>query len=303
MPSAPALAAPRTGDTLTVRTRPLAALALACLCFASFDLHAAGTALRTAVDRAIRPLMAEYGVPGLALAVSVDGHAQFFNYGVASRASGAPVSEHTLFELGSVSKTFTATLACHAQDVGALSFADHASSYLPQLKGSALDRATLLDFGAYAAGGLPLQVPDGIADDAQMLAWLRAFKPEAAPGALRRYSNISLGVFGRAAANALHAGFSDAMTRQMFPALGLQHTYMHVPPAAMMDYAWGEAKDGTPARVKPDVFDAETYGVKSSAADMIRYVQANIDPSPLDAPMARALACTHAGYFQVGEIV
>jgi beta-lactamase class C len=287
-------------------TRSFRTLAMACLCLAPFAAGAADAldaALRASVDRAIRPLMAQYAVPGMAVAVTVDGRTQFFNYGLASRESKAPVSEHTLFELGSVSKTFTATLACLAQDRGALSFADHPSRYLPALTGSAIDRATLLDFGAYVAGGLPQQVPEGVTDDARMLAWLRAFQPEAAPGTVRTYSNISLGVFGRATAIALHADFSEAMQQQVFPALGLRHTWIHVPDAAMADYAWGEARDGKPARVKPDVFDVETYGVKSSAADMIRYLQANIDPSGLDAPMRRALACTHAGYFKVGEIV
>jgi len=289
---------------LTVRS--FRTLLLACLCLAPFASRAADASdstLRAAVDRAIRPLMARYEVPGMAVAVTVDGRAQFFNYGLAARASRAPAGAHTLFELGSVSKTFTATLACLAQDRGALSFGDHPSSYLPALKGSAIDRATLLDLGAYAAGGLPLQVPEQVTDDARMLAWLRAFQPDAAPGTMRQYSNVSLGLFGRATAIALHADFADAMQRQVFPALGLAHTFIHVPPAAMPDYAWGETRDGQPARVKPDVFDVETYGVKSSATDMIRYVQANIDPSLVDAPMRRALACTHAGRFAVGAMV
>jgi beta-lactamase class C len=288
--------------------RPFRNLALACLCLMPFAAGAASAdataaALRASVDRAVGPLMAQYGVPGMAVAVTVDGRTQFFNYGLASRESKAPVSEHTLFELGSVSKTFTATLACLAQDRGALSFADHPSRYLPALTGSAIDRATVLDFGAYVAGGLPQQMPEGVTDDARMLAWLRAFQPEAAPGAVRTYSNVSLGVFGRATAIALHAEFSEAMQQQVFPALGMRHTWIHVPGAAMADYAWGEARDGKPARVKADVFDAEDYGVKSSAADMIRYLQANIDPSGLDAPMRRALACTHLGRFAVDPIV
>ena len=279
------------------------ALALACACLAPLAADAADAGLRASVDRAIEPLMARYGVPGMAVAVSVDGRAQFFNYGAAARATGSPVSEHTLFELGSVSKTFTATLACLARERGALALDDPPSRYLPALKGSAIDRATLLDLGAYAAGGLPQQVPEQVADDAQMLAWLRAFQPEAAPGMMRKYSNVSLGLFGRATALALHADFSTAMQQQVLAPLGLRHSWTQVPQAAMADYAWGEAKDGSPARVKADVFDVETYGVKSSATDMIRYVQANIDPSGLDAPLRRALACTHAGHFAAGEIV
>ena len=71
----------------------------------------------------------------------------------------------------------------------------------------------------------------------------------------------------------------------------------------MGDYAWGYDRSNRPVRVSPGVFDAETYGVKSSAADMIRFVQENIDASGLPAPMRRAIDCTHKGYFRIGDMV
>ena len=61
----------------------------------------------------------------MAVAVTVDGQAMFFNYGLASKQGLVPVTKNTLFELGSVSKTFTATLGCYARDLGRLSFDDH----------------------------------------------------------------------------------------------------------------------------------------------------------------------------------
>jgi beta-lactamase class C len=280
--------------------------ALACLCLAPLAGHAAALdadAFRATVDRAVQPLLNRYGAPGMAVAVTRHGQTMFFNYGLASKAGNVPVSERTLFELGSVSKTFTATLACQAHGEGKLSFGDHPGRHLPALKGSAIDGATLLDLATYSAGGLPQQVPDEVTDDAQMLAWLRAFDPEAAPGTLRKYSNVSIGLFGRIAALALHTRFDEAMEHQVLPALGLPHTYVHVPAEAMTDYAWGYDKADQPVRVRPDVFDAETYGVKSSAADMIRYVQANIAPREIASPMARAIECTHVGFDRVGEIV
>jgi beta-lactamase class C len=247
--------------------------------------------------------MAQYDIPGLAVAVTADGTAMFFNYGVASRETRAPVSENTLFELGSVSKTFTATLAAYAQVQGKLSLDDHPGKYIARLKGSAIDRATLLDLGAYAAGGLPLQVPEDVRDDEQMIAWFRQWQLDAPPGTRRRYSNPSLGLFGRAAAAALQSDFGDAMERQLFPAFGLRHSYLHVPDGAMANYAWGYDKADKPVRVRPDVLDAETYGVKSSTADMIRFVQQNIAPDGLPAPFRRAVEGTHVGFFEVGAMV
>jgi beta-lactamase class C len=286
---------------LTTRPESTALFTLFLACATS--AHAADvTSIRAAVDRAVQPLMAQYGVPGLAVAVTVDGQAMFFNYGVAAKDSGKPVSEDTLFELGSVSKTFTATLACHARNLGKIAFDDHPGKYVPQLKGSAIDRATLLDLGAYTAGGLPLQFPDEVKTDAQALAYYRAWQPDAAPGTQRRYSNPSIGLLGRSAALGLGADFGAAVERQLLPGLGMTHTYVRVPESAMAQYAWGYNKADKPVRVNRDPFDVEAYGIKSSSGDMIRYVQANIDPSRLPAPLREALACTHVGYFQVGEM-
>jgi len=279
-------------------------LALAFVCSATLAIaNANATDIKTIVDHAVRPVMARYGVPGMAVAVTVDGKVRFFNYGLATKAPATPVTEHTLFELGSVSKTFTAALASLAQAEGKLALDDHPGQYLDALRGSALDRATLLELGTYSAGGLPLQVPDAITNDAQLLAWLAAWQPDAAPGTQRRYSNASIGLFGRISALALGRDFSDALEQQLFPALGLRHTYVRVPAAALPGYALGYDDADRPVRVQPGALDAESYGVKASAADMIRYLQANIDAARLAAPMRRAVEGTQVGYYAVGGMV
>ena len=282
-------------------------IAAACLSLLPFSVHAVDAVdadvVRATVDRAIQPLMAQNDVPGMAVAVTVDGRAYFFNYGVASKQGRVPVTANTLFELGSVSKTLTATLGCYAQGLGKLSFDDHPGKYMPQLKGTAIDRATVLELGTYTAGGLPLQFPDEVESDAQMIAYFRDWRPDAPPGTQRRYSNPSIGLFGHVTALALGADFADAVEGRLFPALGLTHSHIRMPAAAMGDYAWGYDKANQPVRVSPGPSDAEAYGVKSSAADMIRFVQANIDPGGLAAPMRRAVDCTHVGRFRIGDTV
>ena len=160
----------------------------------------------------------------------------------------------------------------------------------------------MLNVGTYTAGGLPLQLPASVRNDATMVAYLKAFKPAAAPGELRQYSNPSLGLFGRIAALAMKRGFADVMENDIFPTLGLKHSCIRVPKAAMDRYAWGY-KGNKAVRVTPAVFADETYGVKTSAADLIRFVEVNIAPGKLDAPMRRAVEATHVGYFKIGAMV
>ena len=120
---------------------------------------------------------------------------------------------------------------------------------------------------------------------------------------MRRYSNPSIGLFGYIAGLAMKNDFASAAETRLFPQLGLQHTYVHVPASEEASYAWGYNKANKAIRVNPGVFDAEAYGVKSSAADMIRFVQANITPDHLAGPLRRAIEATHVGHFEGRSMV
>lgn len=254
------------------------------------------------VDATIKPVMAEHGLPGMAVAVTAGGKAYVYHYGVASKEGKVPVGGATLFELGSVSKPFTATLASYAQALGKLSWDDHPGKYVPELKGHAIDKATLLHLGTYTAGGLPLQFPEQLAD-AGIVGYFQQWKPDAAPGKQRVYSNPSLGLFGHVAARAMGAGFVDIMEQQVLPQLGIRNSYMRIPAAAMENYAWGQDDKDEPARMRPGPFGMQAGGLVATAGDVLRLVQANIDPSQLKEPMRRAVQGTQRGYFAVGPMV
>jgi beta-lactamase class C len=173
---------------------------------------------------------------------------------------------------------------------------------LPELRGSAFDNISVLQLGTYSAGGLPLQFPDDADAPGKMLGYFKQWKPTYAAGTHRLYSNPSLGLFGYLAAQSMGAPFDDVMEKTLLPKLGLKHTYLTVPQAQMGLYAQGYNKEGKPVRVGPGALDSEAYGVKTSAADLIRYVEANMKPSGLETPMQRAIAITHTGYYKVGEM-
>jgi Beta-lactamase class C and other penicillin binding proteins len=252
------------------------------------------------VNELIPPLMAENSIPGMAVAVSIEGQRYFFNFGEASKESGQKVTEKTLFEIGSISKAFTATLAAYAQETGHLSLADQAGVYLPELRGSHLERVSLLDLGTYAAGGLPLQFPPEVDNEAKMTAYFQAWRPSYAAGSHRLYSNPSIGLFGYLAARSLGAPFDELMEGTLLPGLGLADTYIRVPEERMGDYAWGYSKEGRPVRVKPGVLDSEAYGIKTNSSDLLSYLEANMGEAILAAELQAALETTHSGYFKVG---
>jgi beta-lactamase class C len=273
--------------------------------FASSGYAASGvdqSEIKDAVDNVIKPLMQKSDIAGMAVAVSVNGKNYFYNYGVASRETGQAVTSATLFEIGSVSKTFTATLASYAQLNGLFSLSDSVSQHLPYLRGSSFDNISLMNLGTHTAGDFPLQVPDNITNTDELMDYYKNWKPAHPAGTNRNYSNPGIGLLGLVTAKRMGVSFADAMEKKLFPELGMTHTYVNVPAGQMKHYAQGYNKEGAPVRVNPGVLALESYGVKTNAVDMIRYIDANMGLLKLDGKLQRAVIDTHTGYFKSGEI-
>lgn len=258
--------------------------------------------IRHAVDEAIRPMMAKDRIPGVAVGIVVDGKPAVFNFGVASTQTHKPVTDDTLFELGSVTKTFTATLTSWAQTNGQLSLSDSVGKYLPSLRGTPFGNVSLLNLGTHTPGGLPLQVPDEIRSDEQLMRYFKAWRPTYAPGTYRTYANPGIGTLGVIAAKSMGQDFNSLIEQRLFPALGLKNSFIEIPAARAGDYAQGYTKDGKPIRMTAGVLASEAYGVKSTAADMLRFVEANMNLIGIDAQLQRAITDTHTGYFKAGPM-
>lgn len=258
--------------------------------------------LKAITDAAIKPIMEKNGIPGLAVGISVDGESYIFTYGAMSKSTGQPVTAETLFELGSISKTFTAILATYAEANGHLSLSGRVRDYLPGMKGTAFGDVTLTHLGTHTAGGFPLQVPDNVKTETQLLAYLKSWKPSYGAGTHRTYANPSIGMLGYITAKAMGQGYDAAMQYTLFPALGLKDTFTVVPQAKLANYAQGYTRNDEPARLSPGILSSEAYGVRSTATDMIRFVNANLGLEKLDGKIRQAIASTHTGYFAVGAM-
>jgi beta-lactamase class C len=277
--------------------------ALACLSLCAFLSPAAATpqaAVASLVEETVRPLMDQYHIPGVAVGIVAGSKSYVLNYGVASTDTQKPVSDDTLFELGSISKTLTATLASYAQLGGYLSLSDTAAKHLPPLRGTEFGNVTLLNLGTHTPGGLPLQVPENIGNDDELLKYLKDWRPSCAPGTCRTYTNVGIGTLGLITAKAMGRSFEALMEQRLFPALGMRSSYIHVPEARMADYAEGYTQKGSPVRMTLRELSAESGGIKSTAGDMVRFIEANMQLIALDKRLQRAIAETHTGYFQAG---
>ncbi|MCS0323587.1 class C beta-lactamase [Vibrio diabolicus] len=253
--------------------------------------------LKSVVDECAKGLMNEYDIPGLAVAVTIDGMRYFYNYGFADESKGSLVTNDTIFELGSISKTFAATLTGYAQEKGKLNMDDKVKDYIPELENSVLGNTKLVHVATYTAGGLPLQFPSEVTNDAEMMQYYKTWKPEYEAGTKRKYSNPSIGLFGYIGALSMKSDYTEMMETVILPELGMTNTFVDVPKDKLNNYAFGYSSEGKPVRVNPGILDAQAYGIKSTSLDMLQYIEANMGQAQLNTDIENALERAHTKYF------
>jgi beta-lactamase class C len=273
----------------------------ACALFVSGMISSTAAAkdgdVQTKASAAFASVIAEYKIPGLVVGVTRNGEHSFYSTGLASRADQRPATPDTLFELGSISKIFNVTLAALAEQRSLISFNDKVAHYICADACAIGNDMTLLDLATHHSGGLPLQVPDGIKNTNQLINWLKAWHPPT-PGS-RSYSNISVGLLGYISAKAMKMDYTKAIQTVLLPELGLKNTWIEVPAKAKASYAFGyDRNTDKPIRANPGVLADETYGIKSSARDMLDLLDIELGRTKISAQLKAAIERTHEGQFK-----
>ncbi|WP_044101056.1 ADC family extended-spectrum class C beta-lactamase [Acinetobacter pittii] len=289
-----------------MRFKKISCLLLSPLFIFSTSIYASNTPkdqeIKKLVDQNFKPLLDKYDVPGMAVGVIQNNKKYETYYGLQSVQDKKAVNSSTIFELGSVSKLFTATAGGYAKNKGKISFDDTPGKYWKELKNTPIDKVNLLQLATYTSGNLALQFPDEVQTDQQVLTFFKDWKTKNAIGEYRQYSNPSIGLFGKVVALSMNKPFDQVLEKTIFPDLGLKHSYVNVPKTQMQNYAFGYNQENQPIRVNPGPLDAPAYGVKSTLPDMLSFINANLNPQKYPKDIQRAINETHQGCYQVGTM-
>uniref|UniRef100_UPI0035CC7818 extended-spectrum class C beta-lactamase ADC-354 n=1 Tax=Acinetobacter baumannii TaxID=470 RepID=UPI0035CC7818 len=289
-----------------MRFKKISCLLLSPLFIFSTSIYAGNTPkdqeIKKLVDQNFKPLLEKYDVPGMAVGVIQNNKKYEMYYGLQSVQDKKAVNSSTIFELGSVSKLFTATAGGYAKNKGKISFEDKPGKYWKELKNTPIDQVNLLQLATYTSGNLALQFPDEVQTDQQVLTFFKDWQPKNPIGEYRQYSNPSIGLFGKVVALSMNKPFDQVLEKTIFPALGLKHSYVNVPKTQMQNYAFGYNQENQPIRVNPGPLDAPAYGVKSTLPDMLSFIHANLSPQKYPADIQRAINETHQGRYQVNTM-
>ena len=281
-------------------------ITLLCVLFAAGPLLAQTNtieneaALKTTVSQQVSQLMQQQQIPGMAVAVLWQGKTYFYSFGKADLAANKVVTPDTLFELGSISKTFAGVIGAMALERGEIKLTDPVAQHWPALTAKPWQRINMQHLATYTAGGLPLFMPDSVIDKASLLSYYQQWQPEFAPGTQRVYANSSIGLFAHLAVAAGGKGYAEAFA-QMTTKLQMPSTYLQVPAAAQAQYAWGY-NEGKPVRIGTGVLLDEAGGAKASVRDIATWLQVNLKPEQVQDPVLQAgIARAQQRYAKAGQ--
>ncbi|HEX5135448.1 MAG TPA: serine hydrolase [Planctomycetota bacterium] len=262
-------------------------------------------ALAARVDALCKPYVEDGRVVGMAVGI-FDGREQvLLGYG-----AGSPGAD-TVYEIGSVSKVFTGVLLAGLVRDGVVRLDQPVVDLLPGGSVVPADgerKVTLLDLTTHTSG-LP-RMPDNFAPKdpgnpfadytaERMLSYLKGAKLSRAPGTAYEYSNLGVGLLGWALAKKAGKGYEELLAERITGPLGMKSTAVALTPDMKARLAPGHDMAGGAARNWDIPALAGAGGIRSTAADMMRFLRANLAP---DGPLAETLAFAREVRFEGGGV-
>ncbi len=259
----------------------------------------------------LRYLVEDGETPGIVLGlVDADGSAHVYHYGE-SGPGARPLGPKSVFEIGSITKTFTGALLADMVARGEMRYDDPVQMYLPD--GVTMptwgDRQITLEHLSTHFSGLARR-PDNFApaDPAnpwadytpeQLYQFLSGYRLRRAPGTEYEYSNLGAGLLGHVLE--LHTGmtYEQLVRERILDPLGMGMTGIEL--RGMLAEWMTKGHDET-GQVVP-YWDGPTLsgagGLRSNMQDMLTYVKAHLEP--LETQVERTLHATHEVREQIAE--
>ena len=222
---------------------------------------------------------------GTVIGIVDDDGPRYYGFGRVSPDSSAVPDEHSIFEIGSITKTFTATLLADLDLRGEMRIEGPVAAYLSAFGEISVhgDGPITLESLVTHTSGLPREPPDiDRGDDdryakytaAQLEGLLASGSLEATPGAFS-YSNFGFMLLEHAMETRLETTYEELVQERILSTLGMPDTSFEVTPDLRVRMTTG-LRDGQPtAEVALGVFPS-MGGLRSSAADMLTFLGAQI---------------------------
>ncbi|WP_084528818.1 serine hydrolase [Pedobacter caeni] len=271
------------------------------------------TVLDKQVDSIARRYIQKSNTVGLSIGVLKDGQMKTYGYGETSKGSSKLPDANTIFEIGSITKTFTATILAHYINEGKISLIDPIIKYLPDSlsANSELHKITILNLSNHTSG-LPT-IPGNFAnkmnpanpyihyDERLLFAGLRTCKLTTAPGTVYAYSNLATGLLGVILERISGKTYEQLVKKLITVPLHMHNTSQRLTPQQNKQFVKVYDADGD--EIQPWDFNALAGcgSLRSTVNDLLLYAKANIKSDYV--PLSNSFTLTHKVTYSKDPVV
>jgi CubicO group peptidase (beta-lactamase class C family) len=235
----------------------------------------------------------KFGIPGVAVGVWEDGREIYACHGVTSVDNPLPVDQHTLYVLGSVTKTYTATALMRLVAGGQVELDAPVRRYVPELAlvderaAAEVTVSNLLNHTAGLDWGVVVDTGDGDDALAGYVAKMAELKLIAAPGARASYSQAGYNLAGRILEKVTGLTYERAVGSLLLDPLGLSHSFYAPNDVMTHRFVVGHnlGEDGTLSIARPwkgTRGNNPGGGIVSSVADQLRWARFHLGDGRAD---------------------
>lgn len=262
------------------------------------------TSLDHQVDSLAQAFIRKGNTVGLAIGVLKDGKTYTYGYGETTKGSSKVPDANTLFEIGSISKTFTATLLACMIEEKKISLDDPINKYLPdsipalQYNGKPITIASLSNHSS----GLP-RLPGNLFvgadgsnpyahyDEKRLFGFLKQYKPNREPGARYEYSNLAVGLLGVILERVSGLSYEELNRKLIWQPLQMNGTAITIGKKDSARFAQGYDDKVKPAHSWEFKSLSAAGSIRSSVHDMLLYAKAQ--GATGNSVLQKAIALTH----------
>jgi CubicO group peptidase (beta-lactamase class C family) len=262
------------------------------------------------IDTVLQKFMFESKTAGLSIGVLKNGQTYFYNYGETSKGNGIVPSSENLYEIGSITKTFTGLLLAKAVIEKKIKLTDPVNKFL--------DTKNVLQFGgdtlrivhlANHTSGLP-PLPDNFGatdlvnpykdyDIVKLNIYLKTAKLSRKPGEKFEYCNLAVGLLGNILERVNKITYEKMVTGFICSGAAMKSTKQFLTKTDSAIFMQGYTESIIPQSQWDFKALAAAGSLRSSTADMLKYAALNLRAT--SAKLDEAIELSHQPTFNAGQ--
>ena len=248
----------------------------------------------TNINAEVQKIITQNQITGMAIAVVNQDNIEFCNFGYTSKNKKKPITEKSIFEIASITKTFTALLAGIAIFDHKLDLDAPITKYVPELLSnknySKINNKELLTH----VSGLPLRFEKSFTEK-ELIDSLINMKFTNESAVTYQYSNPGIALSGLALTRIYNKNFQNLLGELILDKLDMKHTSIDLNPENKNLMVTGYNKNEQIADYMNIGIENPAGGLKSNTYDLAKYLQLQINPQ--NSIFQQALAIVHKNYY------